>query len=144
MPDRLLPLWARTLLRILRMALYSLTALAGLAAIAWPPASITGQVGLHVAQGSGVMCLVASLVCLISQVLHRWMWEWVAVWWVGAAIAAYATTVWILAASTPERVQQASAVTALCLTLLIRGVDLHVFAHHQPRRRGHRSRGVRQ
>lgn len=143
MPDRDLPPRARTALRALRIGLYALTALAGLAAICWPPATITSELGIAVTRTYGSVCLVASLVCLVSQVTHRWMWEWVAVWWIGAAVAVYASTIWGLTIDNPGRIQQAAVVTALCLTLLIRGVDLAVFAHRQPRQPRQHRRGGR-
>lgn len=140
MPDRDLPPRARAALRALRIMLYALTALAGLAAICWPPTTITSEIGMVVTRTYGTVCLLASLVCLASQVLHRWMWEWIAVWWIGGAIAAYASTIWGLTIANPGRLQQAAVVTALCVTLLVRGVDLAVFAHRQPRRRTREAR----
>lgn len=132
MPDRGLPLWAQRTLRVLRIVLYSLTALAGLAAVVWSPVSITTAASLALTRGLGALGLAASLVCLLSQVLHRWIWEWVAVWWIGAAIALYAATVWSLAVGNSGRVLQAALVTAASVMLMIRGVDLAGFASAHP------------
>jgi hypothetical protein len=132
MPDRGLPQWARRTLRVLRVVLYALLALAGLAAIIWSPVTIASSAGLALTRTLGAVALAASLVCLVSQLLYRWIWEWLAVWWIGAAIGLYAMTVWALAVDNSGRTLQAALVSAASVMLLIRGVDLGAFASTHP------------
>ena len=127
MPDSNLPRWGRNVLRVVSTVLYALTALLGILGAVWPP-YIEGN-GQHVLLAASAVALaVSGLVCAIATALHRWRVEFMAVWWVGAALVAYVEVAWSQRPITPLGALFMTATLALSLALLHRGISLTIFA----------------
>lgn len=127
MPDRNAPRWGRISLRIIGALSYALVALAGVTGMTWPPENApVGDHGLIVAVGAAVT--VSASVCLFAVLTFRWRVELMTVWWVGASLSGYALIALAQRPLTPLLNLMIFLTTALCLTILSRGVSLLVFA----------------
>ena len=127
MPDSNLPRWGRNVLRVVSTVLYALTALLGILGAVWPP-YIEGDGQQVLLAASAVALAVSGLVCAGATVLHRWRVEFMAVWWVGAALVAYVEIAWSQRPITPIGALFMTATLALSLALLHRGISLTIFA----------------
>lgn len=127
MPDSNLPRWGRNVLRVVSTVLYALTSLLGVLGAVWPPV-IDGDVPQALLAASAVALAASGLVCALATVLHRWRVEFMAVWWVGAALVAYVGIAWSQKPITPMIALFMTATLALSLALLHRGISLTIFA----------------
>lgn len=127
MPDSNLPRWGRNVLRVVSTVLYALTALLGILGAVWPP-YIEGDGQQALLAASALALAVSGLVCAAATVLHRWRVEFMAVWWVGAALVAYVGIAWSQKPITPIGALFMTATLALSLALLHRGISLTIFA----------------
>ena len=138
MPDSNLPRWGRNVLRGVSTVLYALTALLGILGAVWPPI-IEGN-GTQVLLAASALALAASgLVCAAATVLHRWRVEFMAVWWVGAALVSYVGIAWSQKPITPVGALFMTATLALSLALLHRGISLAIFAQRTRTERARRA-----
>lgn len=71
--------------------------------------------------------LALSLGALSSVIAHRWRWEWVAAFWLAALLCVRAGIVWS-DPGPPPPIADAAAMTGLATFILLRGLDLTVFA----------------
>lgn len=136
MPFRDLPPWTRRCLRALLGGAYLMVAHAGLSGLVWTPQIIEGAAGIHLTRAWALGAITSAGVAFVGVAWDRYRLEWAAVWWVAASLSIYTTTVWYLVGETPARQAQASALTALCLVLTYRGVELA--GHAAKLRREHR------
>lgn len=127
MPDSTLPRWGRNILRVVSTTLYALTALLGALGALWPP-RVIGEGPQLLLAGSAVALALSGAVCAIATILHRWRTEFIAVWWVGAALVAYVGIAWSQKPITPMIALFMTATLALSLALLHRGISLTIFA----------------
>ena len=138
MPDSNLPRWGRNVLRGVSTVLYALTALLGILGAVWPPI-IDGNVPQVLLAASALALAVSGLVCAAATVLHRWRVEFMAVWWVGAALIAYVGIAWSQKPITPVGALFMTATLALSLALLHRGISLAIFAQRARTERARRA-----
>ena len=123
-----LPKGARTLIRVLSVLLYML--------LAWQSWRVifSNHDVIHEALGNlganlfGLSVALTALICAISQAFHRWLIERAALVWLMIGALVYAVAF-----------RELMLFSILC-ALGIRLVQLEMFAHKQPSRRGLRFR----
>lgn len=119
-----LPPWLRFVGRALRVSGYVLLAVAGVGDLVYPDRGVAdGPVGVIVA----VALVVLSVVASGGVILHRWRWEWSASFWLAVVVAARAYVTWS-SPSPPPPLSSGAFVTFALVALLLRGLDLTVFA----------------
>ena len=122
------PRLQRRLARSLRAVVYAFAAAAALGVLIWQPVPIVAVIGLGGLIALGSVGALAGATALVASVTHRWRIEWVAVWFVAAAFAAYTTIDWSLVLGGYHgRAPGAAVLTALTAAIGARGIDLWVF-----------------
>lgn len=103
----------------------SVIALAGVAALLWPPSTIAGELGPWLTVVWGVLLLGGGGVAAYGAAADKLRVEWPACWFIAAGIAIYAATAWALAVvGSPGRLPQALVLTAISLAYVSRSLDL--------------------
>lgn len=133
MPDSNLPRWGQKTLRGLRTLAYASLAASAWGALFYTPVGPSEVASRHAFYVWGALCLVSSLICMFASFKHRWRLEGLFVWIVGGSLSIYVSTVWSLFVQGPTRLTQAGAVTAVLVFLVIRGVELAIFAEQARR-----------
>lgn len=116
------PHWAEVTVRTLRVLMYSMSVLTGVAALLFTPASMTVAAYLIV-----VLMLVFGLACLVGTLIMNYIVEWVSLWFLTGGLSLYVLSVWATAFSAPTKIAGSSVLTMLILALMIRTVDLTVY-----------------
>jgi uncharacterized protein YjeT (DUF2065 family) len=127
-PDRQLPEWARVTGRILRTLGYVLAVAVGIGDVWFTSPVIGDTAGALAPLVWGWTLIIAGTSSAAAVVLWRWRWEWVCVWFLAGAMLSRATTV---AVSLPEswlRLSGAACMALAGVLLLLRGLDLTIFA----------------
>lgn len=116
------PHWAEIVLRTLRVLMYSMSVLTGVAAFLFPSSSMT-------AIGAAVVTfmLICGLGCLVGTMLMNWMIEWISLWFLTGSMSFYVLSVWFSAFAQPTRLAGTFVLTMLILSLMIRITDLTVY-----------------
>lgn len=126
MPDSNLPRWGRNAIRTLSTISYGLVAFGGLVGALRPP-YVAGTFEQWLLEVSGWALVITATVCALAVAFHRWRIEFLAVWWVGAALVGYVGIAWSQRPITPLTAIFMVLVMALSLTLLSRGLSLAIF-----------------
>lgn len=120
-----LPRWLRLIGRGLRISTYVLLFLAGVGDVFVPSPAIAST-PIRFVIGWALMVLATA--ALVAVVGHRWRWEWVTVYFLASAFALRAAVVWSYGGPPPV-LSSGAIVTYVMVTLLLRGIDLTVFAY---------------
>lgn len=134
MPDSALPRWGRNAIRALSAVSYALIAVGGLVGAVRPPV-VHGDLERWLLEIAGWALTIAAVTCATAVAFHRWRVEFMAVWWVGAALVGYVGIAWSQRPITPLTAIFIALVMALSLTLLSRGISLAIFASQTRRAR---------
>lgn len=116
------PHWAEVTVRTLRVLMYSMSVLTGVAAFLFTPASITTAGYLIV-----TLMLIFGLACLVGTLIGNYVIEWVALWFLTGGLSLYVLSVWATAFEAPTKIAGSSVLSMLILALMIRTVDLTVY-----------------
>lgn len=116
------PHWAEVTLITLRVLMYSMSVLTGVAAFFFPSKSMS-VVGLIVVS----VMLVFGLACLVATLIRNYVAEWIALWFLTGGMSFYVLSVWFSAFSQPTRLAGTFVLTMLILALMIRITDLTVY-----------------
>lgn len=115
----------QTLERSIRVAQYGVIVLAGVAALIFTPRTIEGALGEGLTLAWSIVAVVGGILAALGAAADRYRVELAAVWLTAGGVSAYAVTIWGLTlAETPTRSTQALMVTALVLSLWLRGATL--------------------
>lgn len=133
MPYTRTPLWAKWTLYGLRFALYLALLASGVGAVWLTPATLSTRLPTFITDLWGALAVAGAVVALYGAATLRYRWEVSALPFIAAAVLIYAATIWDITATTPTRLAQASAITALLFALLIRYVDLLVVSIRERR-----------
>lgn len=128
MPDRNLPRWGRSTLRVVGAASYALVAVAGIVAFTWPPSTVPHD-SLPIIHTLGGACALSAALCFLAVANHRWRMEMVLTWWVGATLLGYVGVAFDHRPYTPLLLMFMFLTLALALTIFSRGVSLLIFEH---------------
>lgn len=126
MPYPMHPPWARRALYTLRAALYVMCLIMGVGAIWLTPMTVSDRLPDFITDLWGVIAVAGATGALFGAVSRRYRWEMTSLPLIIGAVMIYAITVWDIATDAPTRLAQASAVTALLLSLTVRYIDLLV------------------
>lgn len=114
--------WA---LRTARATVYLLLALAGIAVLTWPPRSYS-NVGTWLTVTWGILLLGPGVAAAAGIILRRYVWEWVATWWLAAGVAIYALLSWGKVVDSLGNVPRALLLSATALMLIARGIQIGI------------------
>lgn len=126
MPDLdVLPNWLRTLGRLLRISSYGWLVFVAIGDLRYTPAEFLDRPLAVIAWSIplGILALAA----MVAVALRRWRWEWTLAFWLAGVVALRAATVWSTPGPPPP-LAGGSLVTFAVTCLLLRGLDLTVFA----------------
>lgn len=116
------PHWADVTVRTLRVLMYSMSVLTGVAAFLFTPASMTVAAFFIV-----TLMLIFGLTCLVGTLIGNYIIEWVSLWFLTGGLSLYVLSVWATAFSQPTKIAGSSVLSMLILALMIRVVDLTVY-----------------
>ncbi|OZD23807.1 hypothetical protein CH253_08060 [Rhodococcus sp. 06-156-3C] len=126
----------RRLERPVRTSTYALFSFAGAAALTVPPVTITAVIGEFMMTVLGILLLVGGLVAGVSSYLYRWLFEYVALYAIGAGVGIYITALWsITVDDSLSRLMQTILITTVAGFLLQRWIDLHTLTGFATRKR---------
>lgn len=124
MPYPTKPRWVVKTVYSLRTAFYSLTLLAGIAAIWLTPNTIADRLSSILTVSWGWMLIVASIVAIFGVAKKLFRFEFAALPFIITGIMIYTVTVIDLAVETPTRLAQAASLSALFVIVCIRFTEL--------------------
>jgi hypothetical protein len=116
------PHWAEITVRTLRVLMYSMSVLTGIAAFFFTSTSMTPVVYVIV----GAM-LVFGLACLVGTLIMNYIVEWISLFFLTGGLSFYVLSVWFAAFSQPTKLAGSFVLTMLILALTIRIIDLTVY-----------------
>jgi hypothetical protein len=115
------------LLRVIRLLQYGSAVMAGAALVLVSSPSVNSVSTIALNNVLGCVLLVAGTICLIGAAMQRWIWEWVALFFVSGAIGVYTVAICAAAVGNNARLAGAGAILMLFFALAIRLVDLTVY-----------------
>ena len=116
------PHWAEVTVRTLRVLMYSMSVLTGVAAILFTPRSMTPAAWFII-----TAMLIFGLACLVGTLIQHYVIEWVSLFFLTAGLSLYVVSVWFTAFSAPTRIAGSAVLSMLIFALSIRLVDLTVY-----------------
>lgn len=116
------PHWAEITVRTLRVLMYSMSVLTGVAAFFFTPNSMSPIAFLIV-----TLMLVFGLACLVGTLIMNYIVEWISLFFLTGGLSFYVLSVWFTALSTPTRLAGSFVLSMLILALTIRIIDLTVY-----------------
>ena len=120
-----LPPWLRVIGRGLRITTYLMLLLVGVGDLVYPSDRIADQIEFSEVWGS--ILVVMGLLAVVAVVFRRWRVEWIVSFWLAAAVAIRAVVVWS-SPGPPPPLADGSLSTLISAFLILRGLDLTVFA----------------
>lgn len=106
-----------------RVAAYLAFAAGGLAVLVWPPVSYSGA-ATWLTVSWGILLLVPGSAAAAGIIARRYVWEWVAAWFLAAGLAVYACLSWATVADSPGNAPRALILTGLTLKVLARAAQM--------------------
>ncbi|WP_141217812.1 hypothetical protein [Rhodococcus sp. 06-156-3C] len=98
--------------------------------------TITAVIGEFMMTVLGILLLVGGLVAGVSSYLYRWLFEYVALYAIGAGVGIYITALWsITVDDSLSRLMQTILITTVAGFLLQRWIDLHTLTGFATRKR---------
>lgn len=127
------PTWARWTLYVLRAAVHAAALVMGVGAVWLTPQTVSERLPGYLTDVWGILAVIGALGCIYGALTRRYRWELTGLPLEIGAVLIYAITVWDITTDAPTRLAQAGAVTALCLALAVRAVDLIVIRNRLTR-----------
>lgn len=123
------PPFAELVERSLRSGAYSVVAVAGLASILWTPNTIAAVLGYGTAVVWGALLIAGGVACLYASMTERYLIEFPAILVVIVGLVIYLVALWAITLDGEiTRLTQTAVITAYCLHLLARHVQLRRLA----------------
>ena len=116
------PHWAEVTVRTLRVLMYSMSVLTGVAAFLFTPASMS-----MTAYAIVTLMLIFGLACLVGTLIGNYVVEWVSLFFLTGGLSLYVVSVWFTAFSAPTRLAGSAVLSMLIFALMIRVIDLTVY-----------------
>lgn len=123
------PKWALRLSKSLRLFYYSLTALAGVAALWFTPNTVSNKVSTLLTVLWGVLLIFGSLVALYGVLRVKFRFELASLPFIITGLMIYTVTIIDLMFDTITRLAQAASLSALLTLTALRLVDLLIVSY---------------
>jgi len=128
MPESRLPRWARVAKAVILLAFgYVPAFLVGYGDLTAPSPVIEQTVG-PATPTAAYLAIAGGVLGAVGVLLHRWRWEWLAASVLPFALLARALPVWLTLDEAASRLAPAAGMTMAAGLMLLRAVDLWLFA----------------